>query len=157
MFFYRKIISLDAVMLAGTEGSFSFYCLNSVDLASYTNLSWSTVESCELQLSSIQELIVEPLEKLEHGKQHRGMTSFGLLVTVALAEGITKQTGKSLVEDKMQNTSVNTQLRRVVFGGKKKKDIQTLETVIHKEGFSNKLMLFYVYPSDSYLSSNVSG
>lgn len=46
---------------------------------------------------------------------------FGLLITAALAEGTTKQTGKFLVEDAMQNVSVNTQLRRVVFGKKKKK------------------------------------
>lgn len=117
MFFFGKIISLDTIMLARTEGSFSHYYLNSLDLASCTNLSWS-------MLDLIQETIVEPLERLEHGKQHRGRTSFGL-VTAALAEGTKKQTGKLLVEDAMQNVSVNTQLRRVVFGEKKKGDPNT--------------------------------
>lgn len=126
MFFFGKIISLDTIMLARTEGSFSHYYLNSLDLASCTNLSWS-------MLDLIQETIVEPLERLEHGKQHRGRTSFGL-VTAALAEGTKKQTGKLLVEDAMQNVSVNTQLRRVVFGEKKKRRSKHLRQLFIRKG-----------------------
>lgn len=81
MFFSGKIISLDTIMQDRTEGTFNQYCLNSLDLVSYTNLSWS-------------------------------MLSF-------------------LVEDAMQNVSV-TQLRRVVFGKKKKGDPNTWDS--HSQG-----------------------